>query len=280
MNTIIDGHLHVYAKDKNAFPWANAKAAAPPEPAEAADYLRIADRAGITRAVLLQPGAYALDSRYMRSVVDMYPDRFRFMVIADYRDAAGYAVLEKEAADSRMCGARLNLMGDDRPADALAKDDAVLRAAGALAGREKIVDLHVRLDQFGLVEALAARFPDARFIVDHMGYPEPSESVPDSYAAAVGNLASLGNVYFKLSGYEMKSKTGFPFTDMMGFARCILEKAGPARCLWASNYPFVNLAAGVEQALSLVDGLAGGDEEVKADLLYRTAESLFWKGRQ
>jgi predicted TIM-barrel fold metal-dependent hydrolase len=274
----MDCHLHVYSKDTSAFPWANPKGAVPPEPSGVEDYLDIAGRAGITKAVLVQPSAYALDSSYMRAVVDRYPDRFRFMVIADYRNENGPRGLEKEMEDPRMCGGRLNLIADERTPEVLGKDPSVLRTVEVLAEKKKVVGLHIRQDQFGLAEAIAARFPQGRFVVDHLGYPEPAETVPSSYAKTIDRLAGIGNVYFKLSGYEMKSKAGYPFKDMTAFAACLLEKAGSKRCLWASNYPFVGLASKVEQVLGLVDGLTAGDGEVESDILFRTGESLFWKG--
>ncbi len=275
---MLDTHLHVYATDLRAYPRAAGGASPPSEPAEAADYLAAARRAGIEKAVLVQPSAYAGDTRYIRRVADEHPEVFRFVVIAAYRDDDGPAALERECDHPRMRGGRFNLTADNRPPETLAGDPALLRTLGVLAGRGRVADLHVNSGGLGLAAELAARFPETPFIVDHMGYPEPGGYPDGAYADAVRRLASRGNVYFKLSGFEMKSRTGFPFADMTEYAAFILETAGSRRCMWGSNYPFVNATAGIAEVLGRVREIVGPG--AAADVFYETGYSLFWRNAE
>ena len=71
---MIDTHVHVYSLDEVTYPRLNVKTQPPPEPAEAEDYLRVAGKNSISKAVLVQPTFYGTDTRYIFHVASKYPD--------------------------------------------------------------------------------------------------------------------------------------------------------------------------------------------------------------
>ncbi len=92
------------------------------------------------------------------------------------------------------------------------------------------------LDRVG---PLAARYPNLRLVVDHLGLPQPPLEAPDSppFARLPGllELAVHPNVAVKLCGAPSLSLQPYPFEDVWAPVRQILDAFGASRVMWASD---------------------------------------------
>jgi L-fuconolactonase len=146
-----------------------------------------------------------------------------------------------------------------------------------VAAAGKAVDLHVAFEQLPFVAALASGYPQTSFVMDHMGYPVPGQTTEETYRAAVDCLAALPNVHAKISGFELKSASGYPFDDMIFFARCMIESFGTGRCMWGSNYPYINNCADIGGAVSIAERLLEDQGDLSKEHFFsRTARRVFW----
>jgi predicted TIM-barrel fold metal-dependent hydrolase len=112
------------------------------------------------------------------------------------------------------------------------------RALGIAAERGLTVFIYAN----GMLEqaaALASRWPDTQFVVDHLGILQPPMEVPEeprfrSLPKLLG-LSERGNVAVKFCGLPGLSKEAYPFRDVHDAARQITDAFGADRLMWGSD---------------------------------------------
>ena len=94
-----------------------------------------------------------------------------------------------------------------------------------------------RLEQAG---QLAARNPNTRLVIDHLGLAQPHEPpVPAAPFADLPKLLALAahdNVAVKISGACTLSNEPFPYKDLWDPLGRIFDAFGFGRCLWGTDW--------------------------------------------
>ncbi len=104
-------------------------------------------------------------------------------------------------------------------------------------------DLRVGLLASGATMAafgnIARRYPGLKMHIDHIGRGGGRAGLKDDaiYAdlAEMLALAKLPNVAVKLSGAPSTSSHAYPYTNIHGYLRQIIEAFGPERCFWGTD---------------------------------------------
>ena len=223
-----DTHIHIYGPRKK-YPVAPTAPFAPPmAPVEA--YLKVMERLGLGRVVVVQPSAYAKDNRCtLEAVAAIGAAKARAIVVVDQ------TVTDAELARLTAAGARgirfHMLPGGVLPWDILEDMAARVQAFGWL--------VQLQLDGRLLPEreAMLRRLP-GKLVVDHTGkFLEPV--APDHPAFKVLlRLVDGGRCWVKLAGAYETSRAGPPdYADVGRLAKALI-KAAPERMLWGSNWPY------------------------------------------
>ena len=113
---------------------------------------------------------------------------------------------------------------------------------------------------------LVSKFPEQRFVVDHLAKPEIKTGSSASWAANIRNIAANPNVYCKVSGLVTEADwrrwkpAGFKF-----YLDVVFEAFGSERLMFGSDWPVCLLAASYRQVKGLiedyVDGYAAKEKE-------------------
>lgn len=86
---------------------------------------------------------------------------------------------------------------------------------------------------------VAEGFPALKLIVDHLGLRQPPMEQPDDPPFAklhqLTDLARFANVNVKLCGLPALSNEAFPYRDVNGALRQIVDAFGADRLMWASD---------------------------------------------
>jgi len=133
-----------------------------------------------------------------------------------------------------------------------------------------------RLEQAG---ALAARNPDTRLVIDHLGLQQPFEppAPPAPWAELPRVLALAGhkNITIKISGACTLSHEPFPFTDIWDPLFRIFDAFGFDRCMWGTDWTravgLLTYEQGVE-AFRVTDRLSDSD---RAALMGETLRRVY-----
>jgi len=261
----IDSQVHAYERNHPGRPWIGTLQG----PAEVTGDQMVAamDAVGVDGAILVSPfSMYGYDASYVCDVQAAHPGRFGLVKPVDPNDPAVVEVIAQWRATAGAVGIRLMLNRPGISHDPA--DPGIARVLRAAAQHSLPVNLLCwgRLDQ---AAALAARHPDTRLVVDHLGLQQPFEPPPPAEPWAdlpqVLALAAHDNVAIKISGACTLSRQAFPYDDIWDPLQRIFDAFGLDRCLWGTDWTravrLLTYRDGVE-AFRLTDRLSDGDRGV------------------
>ncbi|WP_284744704.1 amidohydrolase family protein [Amycolatopsis sp. RTGN1] len=238
---IIDTHCHVISGDLAKYPrspldgkqsgWATTR------PVDADGMAARMDEAGIKQAVLVQATtAYGYDNSYVLDSRARRPDRFLAVGTVDplRPDAAEHLAAVTEGG---LAGVRLFTSGSTVPTQG-----EWFAAPESFPFWEKAAELGVTVClQMRLGPATAQlvtlldRFPSARILLDHLGYPAVAESPADA-GAEVAKLAVHPNLHLKLTHRTLEPLHSAG-KEAAAFLDPVLASFGAHRIAWGSNLP-------------------------------------------
>ncbi|MEQ1806530.1 MAG: amidohydrolase family protein [Burkholderiaceae bacterium] len=259
MLTIVDAHQHFWDPELNYHPWLRDE---PPVPFRYGDY-RPLRRRYLPSHYLSDAAPYVVDkSVYVEAewnpadpVGEMrYIDGVRrehglpSVAVAqawlDATDAA--AVLEQQAAFSFVRSIRHKPRANRSPADAApgGMADARWRAGYAQLARCGLrFDLQTPWWHLHEAVRLAMDYPQTQVILNHTGLPaDRSAEGIAGWKRAMTALAACPNVAIKISGLGQPGQAWTAEANR-DIVRSVIELFGPARCMFASNFPVDSLCA-------------------------------------
>ncbi len=100
---------------------------------------------------------------------------------------------------------------------------------------------------------LVARFPQQRFVVDHMGKPLLRSRDIDLWARHMRTIAASANVYCKLSGMVTEADwRSWREADFKPYLDVVFDAFGPDRLMFGSDWPVCLLAGTYASVRALV----------------------------
>jgi L-fuconolactonase len=270
----LDSQVHAYERNHPGRPWAGVLHG----PAEVTGGQMVAamDAVGVDGAVLVSPfSMYRYDASYALQVYAVHPSRFRLVKPVDPTDPAVADTIADWAATEGAVGIRI-MLRDEVSTDPA--DPGLNRALAAAARHSLPVNLLCwgRLEQ---AAQLAARNPNTRLVIDHLGLQQPFEPPPPPEPFAdlpkVLALAARDNIAIKISGACTLSHQPFPYKDIWDPLGRIFDAFGFDRCMWGTDWTravaLLTYEQGVE-AFRVTDRLSDGD---RAALMGETLQRVY-----
>jgi L-fuconolactonase len=239
--TVIDIHPHIIADDAARYPlaplgghqsdWSRTR------PVTAERMIAAMDEAGVQKAALVQASTcYGHDNSYVADAVAAHLHRFTGVFSVD--------VLAPDAPermrywhDRKLTGLRLFTFGSTMAEQAHWLDDPKSYPAWACAGELGLsICLQMSAKAIPQARAMAERFPNVRIVLDHCARPVLDDGPPYAAAASLFALASLPNIYLKLTPRIFAEARRGKATPETFFAKLVAE-FGAQRLAWGSNYP-------------------------------------------
>lgn len=161
--------------------------------------------------------------------------------------------------------------------DDLSRSDLFRANLRLIGARGLPFDLCLLARQLGIGEELLHACPDQVFVLDHCGNPDVAKDQFAAWSKGLARLAQFENLTIKLSGItrnarpdQRNAESLRPYFDRM------LELFGPSRMVWASDWPVVDLGAGLPAWLTITDELLrdlSADE--RAQITEKTARRVY-----
>jgi predicted TIM-barrel fold metal-dependent hydrolase len=195
-----------------------------------AQYLRLLDRLGIERMVLVQPTFYGNDNSLTLDVLRKAGSRCRAVVRIE--DDVGDAELD------RYHGLGVRAIRLDLFARAGWPTEAIIAYVRRMAARARPRGWHIQFYAPGtIVRDLIPFLADLEddFVIDHMGYMLESDGLGQADFEALLRLLRQGKCWIKLSGPYRIAKTR-PLADVAPIGRSLVA-ARPDRLIWGSDWP-------------------------------------------
>jgi predicted TIM-barrel fold metal-dependent hydrolase len=245
---IIDSQVHAYEANTPKRPWHSVPNWPPHVTGD--EMVAAMDKVGVDGAIFISAHSlYQYDASYAVEVQRKHPNRLAIVKPVNPEDPAVADVIADWKKTPGTVGIRIMMRKDAAQARSAAGVDRVLRAA-------VMNDFPVNLSCAGNLDgatALIDRYPDNRFIVDHLGLmqprtppapPEPWAELPKLLA-----LASRKNAVVKVSGACTLAREPYPFPDIWDPLARVFDAWGFDRCLWGTDWTRAFAVVNYEQAV-------------------------------
>lgn len=263
----VDSHLHIYDA---RFPLVYPERLAVPE-ASVAEYRRLQQRLGTSRAVVVQPAAYGTDNRVtVDAIARLGPDRAR-----------GIAVVHPEVADAVLdalheAGIRGLRFSLHDPKTAVTSPGMLPALAPRIAERGWHIQLHARAVQILELATVLDALP-CDVVFDHMARLPMPEGERHPAFALVARRLQAGRAWVKLSGPYLESRTVAPaYDDVAALVRAFVRLA-PQRLVWGSDWPHPTERAAKPDDAAMLDAFGAwiGDDATRRRVLVDNACRLY-----
>jgi predicted TIM-barrel fold metal-dependent hydrolase len=289
----VDAHVHLWDLERITYPWLS-----PPfsddgpngsvEPI-ASNYLLddyLADAAGWNVAGMIHVDAGAAasaaldETRWLQAMADDRGMPNGIVAFAALDDPDVERLLAAHAEHPNVRGIRhiVNWHPDPRrtySARDVTADEAWQRGFDLLGRYGLSFDLQCYPGQFGNVAAAIARNPGVPVILNHCGMPVDGL---DQWRTEVARLVDLPNVSVKMSGFGFIDRS-WTMAGMRPFALELIERFGPDRVLFASDFPTDKLFSSFAQILETFEDVASGfGDDERRNLWGRNANRIYRLG--
>lgn len=274
---LIDTHLHLIARDRLGYGWTTGI------PALAEGDFLIGDAQALTgdrvgawvfMEAAVDDADVAAEARWVRSLMEAEPRLVGQIASCRPETDEGFAAWIEEAEDLRIVGYRRVLHVVD---DAMSQSGTFRANVRRIGQAGRVFDMCFLARQLPLARELALACPDVSFVLDHCGVPDIAGGGLDPWREDMARLAELPNVVCKLSGIMAYCAPGQATeAALRPFVDHVLEVFGPARMLWGSDWPVVNLANGLPDWLDVTGAiLAGLSADEAAAIAAGTAKRVY-----
>jgi L-fucono-1,5-lactonase len=265
---IVDAHNHFWDPTRAAYPWMTdelAKIRRPFGPGDLEPELR---RWNVDRSIVVQARADLDETRELlatAAATDFLAGVVGWVDLTDGRAAQIIASLKQLPGGSKLVGIR-HQVHDEPDAAWLLRDD-VRRGLAAVGDAGLAYDVLVRTRELPAALETARRFPDMRFVIDHIAKPSIRDGRGiDAWAEAMAPFSELSNVSCKLSGMVTEADwTHWQPRDLAPYVVRVLGWFGATRCLFGSDWPVCLLAADYGQVINALRATLDGLDRMATD---------------
>ena len=144
-------------------------------------------------------------------------------------------------------------MVQDEPDDRFLLGDAFLAGIGQLARRNLAYDILIFPRHLPAACEMVHRFPEQRFILDHLAKPFIARGELEPWATDLRALAAFPNVACKVSGMVTEARwPGWRRDDFTPYLDVVLSAFGADRVMVGSDWPVCLVAGEYAEVMGIV----------------------------
>jgi L-fuconolactonase len=241
----IDAHQHFWNYDPAQYPWIRAhwplrRNFLP------SDLRPLLAKARLDGCIAVQARQNLDETRWLSSLAAEHSFIRGVVGWIDLRSERVDDALAQLARHPRFVGVRHVVQ--DEPDDAFMLRPKFLRGINRLRGFELAYDILIYARQLPAAAQLVKRFPNQRFVVDHIAKPQIASGQLSPWREHLRQLAQHPNVFCKLSGMVTEAQwKNWKRQDLMPYLDTVFAAFGPSRIMYGSDWPVCLLAASYQQ---------------------------------
>ena len=254
----VDTHFHIFYKNaiNRALARYTVSSSAPLN-----EWFTLSRAQGITHGVIVQPSFLGTDNTYLLDAIRQFPSQLKGVGVVD-------PLISKDALrilkTKGMSGIRLNLSEEPNPLTVLEMNQGLMTHLIDL-------DMHLQIHHDdGLLNTLLSNLPQGlKIVVDHFGRPKSNSEFLNDHA---GIDRHNKNLWVKLSAPYRT-----PHLDHGALFQYWLNKIGPERLLWGSDWPHTRFESQQNYANQMQQfQLLCQDPALKDQILTKNPMALYW----
>ena len=160
--------------------------------------------------------------------------------------------LEEHRDFRQLKGFRHILQGEKDRAFMLRED--FMRGIEALKDYNYTYDILIFTDQLQYTVEFVSKFPDQKFVIDHIAKPNIREKKIEDWKTGVKELATFSNLYCKISGMVTEADwQNWEEEDFIPYLNVVVESFGIDRIMFGSDWPVCLLGGSYSEVLGIVE---------------------------
>lgn len=271
----IDAHQHFWQYDPARHGWITEQMSRLKRDFMPPDLKVEMDKAGMEACVAVQADQTERETRFLLDLAEEYPYVKGVVGWLDLRADDFEERLVHFMEDSALKG--LRHIVQDEP------DDNFLLGADFLKGIETVgkyglaYDILIYSRHLPVAVEFASRFPDQKFVLDHIAKPEIKQQKVDDWEKGIRELAQHPGICCKVSGMVTEADwEHWKADDFKPYLDVVFDAFGPDRLMFGSDWPVCTLAANYQQVFRLLDDyLALLSETARRQIMGRNAEQFY-----
>src|ERR1700754_1302249 len=237
----IDAHQHYWDPRRGDYGWLTPELASLYRVFGPADLAPLRERAGVARTVIVQAAPTVDETRYLLDLARHETSVAGVVGWVPLLEPDAPALIAELAREPKFKGVRPMLQ--DLPDDNWIANPALQPAIDALIAHDLAFDALIFTRHVAALERFAQRFSTLRIVVDHGAKPPIRDGSAGWHAWAEGitRLARLPHLHCKVSGLVTEAAAGWTETTLRPYVDHLVAAFGPARLMWGSDWPVLNL---------------------------------------
>ncbi|WP_298502477.1 amidohydrolase family protein [uncultured Maribacter sp.] len=248
---IIDSHQHFWKYEVEKHDWIDDEMSVIRKNFLPSDLEKVYKNNGIDGCVAVQADQTLEENKFLIELAEQHNFIKGIVGWVDLKNSAVESDLEKYNDFSKMKGFRHVVQGEADHNFLLRPD--FLRGISLLEKYNYTYDILVFPHQLGSVLEFVKRFPNQKFVIDHIAKPYIKDGFYDGWAALMLEIGKQENVFCKLSGMiteaDYKDWTPKQITPYMDL---VLKAFGAGRILFGSDWPVCLVAGEYKSVKKLV----------------------------
>lgn len=247
---IIDSHQHFWKYEEEKHSWIDDEMATIRRDFFPTDLKKVFKENKIDGCVAVQADQTLEENKFLLELAEEHSFIKGIVGWVDLRSRKVKSDLEKYQDFSKMKGFRHVVQGE--PDHNFLLRPNFLRGISYLERYNYVYDILVFPHQLGAVLEFVKRFPNQKFVIDHIAKPYIKDSFYDGWAVLMKEIAKHQNVYCKVSGMitEADYKTWTP-EQVEPYMQLVLDSFGVDRIMYGSDWPVCLVAGSYEKVVSL-----------------------------
>ncbi|WP_299664982.1 amidohydrolase family protein [uncultured Polaribacter sp.] len=253
---IVDSHQHFWKYERKRHSWIDDEMKVIRRDFLPSDLEAVYAENNIDGCVAVQADQTLRETDFLLDLASRY-DFIRGVVgWVDLRGDDIETVLEKYSKQEKLKGFRHVVQGETDPCFLLRKD--FLRGISALENHNFTYDILVFPHQLLAVLEFVKRFPNQKFVIDHIAKPYIKDGFFEGWAVLMREIAKYENVFCKVSGMITEADyQNWTEKQIHQYMEVVFTAFGTDRIMFGSDWPVCLVAGSYKQVKEIVTGFIG-----------------------
>jgi len=272
----IDAHQHFWIYNPAEYGWIDESMAAIRQDFLPEDLEPELTRNEFQGSIAVQTRQTLEETRWLLELADRSSKILGVVGWVDLRSPDARSQLSGFARNPKLVGIRHIVQSE--PDDRFLLREDFLRGIAWLEEFDLAYDIQIYTKHLPVAAEFVERFPQQRFVLDHLAKPPIKSREIDSWAAGIRRLAVFPNVFCKLSGMVTEADwERWKPEDMTPCLDVAFDTFGASRLMIGSDWPVCLVAGSYSRTLDVVKNYLQGYPAETRDAVLGGNARRFWR---
>lgn len=272
---IIDTHQHFWKYDKERHAWIDEDMKKIRRDFLPEELEQVYSGNGIKGCIAVQADQTETENNFLLDLAEEYDFIKGIVGWVDFRSEDIEERLQYYSGKKKIKGFRHIVQGESDYNFLLR--EPFLRGIEALGKYDFCYEILVFPHQLGAVLEFVKKFPNQKFVIDHLAKPYIKDGFFDGWAFLMREIAAQGNVFCKISGMVTEADyNNWSYEQLQPYMHWVFEHFGSKRVMFGSDWPVCLVAASYSEVKRTAEKfISQFSEEDQNNFWYKNAIDFY-----